>query len=245
MEVISSGEGRELTLTLRGELDHHAAKEAMRKLEWELDAALPSKLTLDFSGVSFMDSSGIAVVMRALKRMRAMGRRRKKCLPPREFSASYRLRRGKRTMKVKPNNYIAIEFPSRSVNEGLARAAVAAFAAQLDPTLDELGDIKTAVSEAVTNAIVHAYPQEIGKIALRACIFDGNLLEITVRDWGCGIADVEKAREPLYTTGGEERSGMGFTIMESFMDSLAVRSKNGKGTVVTMKRRIALRTARR
>ena len=140
-------------------------------------------------------------------------------------------------MKVKPNNYIAIEFPSRSVNEGLARAAVAAFAAQLDPTLDELGDIKTAV--------VHAYPQEIGKIALRACIFDGNLLEITVRDWGCGIADVEKAREPLYTTGGEERSGMGFTIMESFMDSLAVRSKNGKGTVVTMKRRIALRTARR
>ena len=140
-------------------------------------------------------------------------------------------------MKVKPNNYIAIEFPSRSVNEGLARAAVAAFAAQLDPTLD--------VSEAVTNAIVHAYPQEIGKIALRACIFDGNLLEITVRDWGCGIADVEKAREPLYTTGGEERSGMGFTIMESFMDSLAVRSKNGKGTVVTMKRRIALRTARR
>ena len=87
--------------------------------------------------------------------------------------------------------------------------------------------------------------QEIGKIALRACIFDGNLLEITVRDWGCGIADVEKAREPLYTTGGEERSGMGFTIMESFMDSLAVRSKNGKGTVVTMKRRIALRTARR
>ena len=243
MEVISSGEGRELTLTLRGELDHHAAKEAMRKLEWELDAALPSKLTLDFSGVSFMDSSGAPWA--AALRSKTFRRRRKKCLPPREFSASYRLRRGKRAMKVKPNNYIAIEFPSRSVNEGLARAAVAAFAAQLDPTLDELGDIKTAVSEAVTNAIVHAYPQEIGKIALRACIFDGNLLEITVRDWGCGIADVEKAREPLYTTGGEERSGMGFTIMESFMDSLAVRSKNGKGTVVTMKRRIALRTARR
>ena len=139
-------------------------------------------------------------------------------------------------MKVKPNNYIAIEFPSRSVNEGLARAAVAAFAAQLDPTLDELGDIKTAVSEAVTNAIVHAYPQEIGKIALRACIFDGNLLEITVRDWGCGIADVEKAREPLYTTGGEERSGMGFTIMESFMDAVKVRSTPGKGTVVTLAR---------
>ena len=131
-------------------------------------------------------------------------------------------------MKVKPNNYIAIEFPSRSVNEGLARAAVAAFAAQLDPTLDELGDIKTAVSEAVTNAIVHAYPQEIGKIALRACIFDGNLLEITVRDWGCGIADVEKAREPLYTTGGEERSGMGFTIMESAHCALEKRQGYGR-----------------
>ena len=101
------------------------------------------------------------------------------------------------------------------------------------------------MSAAVTTAIVHAYPQEIGKIALRACIFDGNLLEITVRDWGCGIADVEKAREPLYTTGGEERSGMGFTIKESFMDALTVRSKNGKGTVVTMKRRIALRPSRR
>ena len=143
------------------------------------------------------------------------------------------------------NNEVKIEFLSKSENEGSARMAAAALVTPLDPTVEELADIKTAVSEAVTNAIVHAYPQEIGKIALRACIFDGNLLEITVRDWGCGIADVEKAREPLYTTGGEERSGMGFTIMESFMDSLAVRSKNGKGTVVTMKRRIALRTARR
>ena len=148
-------------------------------------------------------------------------------------------------MKTKAENEVTLQVPSRSSNEGFLRSVVACFAAQMDPTLNELEDIKTAVSEAATNAIVHAYPQEIGKIALRACIFDGNLLEITVRDWGCGIADVEKAREPLYTTGGEERSGMGFTSMESFMDSLAVRSKNGKGTVVTMKRRIALRTARR
>ena len=144
----------------------------------------------------------------------------------------------------KSSNYIKLEFLSRSTNEGFARSAVAAFASQLDPTLDELGDIKTAVSEAATNAIVHAYPQEIGKIALRACIFDGNLLEITVRDWGCGIADVEKAREPLYTTGGEERSGMGFTIMGSFMDTLKVRSRPGKGTVVTMRKRIAQRAGR-
>lgn len=148
-------------------------------------------------------------------------------------------------MKVKPNNYIAMEFLSRSVNEGFARTAVAAFAAQLDPTLEEIGDIKTAVSEAVTNAIVHAYPNELGKVSVRASIFDGNVLEIVVRDWGCGIENVEKAREPLYTTGGEERSGMGFTIMESFMDALTVRSKPQKGTVVTMKRKIALRTGRR
>ena len=145
---------------------------------------------------------------------------------------------------MKAENEMTLTFPSRSSNESFARAAVACFAAQLDPTLDELGDIKTAVSEAVTNAIVHAYPQEIGKIALRACIFDGNLLEITVRDWGCGIADVEKAREPLYTTGGEERSGMGFTIMESFMDTVKVRSRPGKGTTVTMRKRFALRVRR-
>ena len=148
-------------------------------------------------------------------------------------------------MKVKPNNYIAMEFLSRSVNEGFARTAVAAFAAQLDPTLEEIGDIKTAVSEAVTNAIVHAYPDELGKISVRAAVFEGNVLEITVRDWGCGIADVEKARQPLYTTGGEERSGMGFTIMDSSMDALIVRSKPQKGTVVTMKRKIAIRSGRR
>ena len=148
-------------------------------------------------------------------------------------------------MKVKPNNYIALEFLSRSVNESFARTATAAFAAQLDPTLDELGDIKTAVSEAVTNAIVHAYPDALGKISLRASIYDGNVLELVVRDWGYGIPDVDKAREPLYTTGGEERSGMGFTIMESFMDALIVRSRPGKGTVVTMKRRIAQRSGRK
>ena len=142
-------------------------------------------------------------------------------------------------------NYMKLEFPARSVNEGFARAAVAAFAAQLDPTLAELGDIKTAVSEAVTNAVVHAYPDALGTVQVRVRILPDERLEITVKDHGVGIADVAQARAPMYTTGGEERSGMGFTIMESFMDSLAVRSKNGKGTVVTMKRRIALRTARR
>ena len=139
---------------------------------------------------------------------------------------------------MKSTNYISLEFLSRSANEGFARAAVASFAAQLDPTLDELGDIKTAVSEAVTNAIVHGYPDTLGRIVVRVRILEENIREIMVRDWGCGIADVPRAREPMFTTGGDERSGMGFTIMESFMDRLTVRSQPGKGTRVTMRRRI-------
>lgn len=138
-------------------------------------------------------------------------------------------------------NSVKMEFLSRSCNESFARTAVACFAAQLDPTLEELGDIKTAVSEAVTNCIVHAYPDTLGKIMLRARLFDDNSIEITVRDWGCGIEDVEKARAPMFTTGGDDRSGMGFTIMESFMDTLKVRSRAGFGTTVTMRRRISVR----
>ena len=140
---------------------------------------------------------------------------------------------------MRAENYITMEFPSRSVNEGFARMAVASFAAQLDPTLEELGDIKTAVSEAVTNAIVHAYPDTLGRIVVKARLLEGGGLEVTVRDWGRGIPDIAKAREPLYTTGGEERSGMGFTIMESFMDTLRVTSKEGQGTKVVMRRRPA------
>lgn len=142
---------------------------------------------------------------------------------------------------MKDTNNIKLEFVSKSANEGFARASVAVFAAQLDPTLDELNDIKTAVSEAVTNCIVHAYPDEIGKIVVKARLFADNSIEITVRDWGLGIRDVDKAREPLFTTGGDERSGMGFTIMESFMDKLRVRSVAGKGTTVVMRRSISVR----
>ena len=138
-------------------------------------------------------------------------------------------------------NYMKLEFPARSVNEGFARAAVAAFAAQLDPTLAELGDIKTAVSEAVTNCIVHAYPETIGPVILRARLLPDNVLDIMVKDRGCGIADLEQACRPMFTTGGEERSGMGITIMESFMDKLTVRSVPGKGTTVQMRKRIAAR----
>ena len=139
---------------------------------------------------------------------------------------------------MKAENYVVLEFLSRSSNESFARMAAAGFAAQLDPTLDELGDIKTAVSEAVTNAIVHAYPDKLGKIVMKMKILEDHILEISIRDWGCGIPDVDRAREPLFTTGGEERSGMGFTIMESFTDRLRVKSVVGKGTTVSMRKRI-------
>ena len=146
---------------------------------------------------------------------------------------------------TRAENYVTIEFLSRSSNESFARVAAAGFAAQLDPTLDELGDIKTAVSEAVTNAIVHGYPDQLGRIAVKLKLLPNNTLEITVRDWGRGIADIQQARQPLFTTGGEERSGMGFTIMESFMDKLTVRSIAGNGTSVQMRKRIAPRLVSR
>ena len=146
---------------------------------------------------------------------------------------------------TRAENYVVLEFLSRSSNEGFARIAAAGFAAQLDPTLDELGDIKTAVSEAVTNAIVHAYPDELGRIVLKLKLLPGNVLELTVRDWGRGIDNVAQARKPLFTTGGSERSGMGFTIMESFMDKLTVKSTPGKGTVVSMRKRIVPRLSGR
>ena len=142
---------------------------------------------------------------------------------------------------MKAIDQVTVTFTSRSANEGFARACAACGAAQLDPTLDEVADVKTAVSEAVTNAIVHAYPDWLGKIILRLRLYEGNELEIQIKDAGVGIPDVEQARTPLYTTGGEERSGMGFTIMESFMDNLKVRSQPGKGTTVTMRKRIARR----
>ncbi len=142
---------------------------------------------------------------------------------------------------MKPVNEAKLTFLSRSANESFARTAAACFAAQLDPTLDEVNDIKTAVSEAVTNCIVHAYPDRLGTVTLRLRLFPDNTLEIVVKDAGVGIDDVEKARKPLFTTGGDDRSGMGFTIMESFMDALKVKSAPGKGTTVTMRRRISRR----
>ena len=147
--------------------------------------------------------------------------------------------------RKKPVDQMSLKIESHSVNESFARVAVSAFAAQQDPTVEEISDIKTAVSEAVTNAIVHAYPDELGKIVMKLRILEGGVLELTVRDWGRGIDDIRQARQPLFTTGGQERSGMGFTIMESFMDRLTVKSAPGKGTTVSMRKRIAPRLSGR
>ena len=144
-------------------------------------------------------------------------------------------------MKQQPGNEVLLRFLSRSANEGFARTAAACFAAQLDPTLEEINDIKTAVSEAVTNCIVHAYPQCLGPVQMRLRLFEDRTVEIVVKDAGVGIEDVERARTPLFTTGSEERSGMGFTIMESCMDQVKVRSRPGKGTTVVRRRKLSSR----
>lgn len=135
---------------------------------------------------------------------------------------------------MKPVNEMRLTFPSRSANEGFARMAVSAFIAALDPTVDELSDIKTAVSEAVTNCVVHGYKEGIGKIYIHAAIYDGGRIRIKIRDRGCGIPDIKLARTPLYSSLGEERAGLGFAVMESFMDKVYVRSKVGVGTTVTL-----------
>ena len=142
---------------------------------------------------------------------------------------------------MKFDNYMILEFPSKSSNEAFARSAVACFAAQMDPTLEELGDIRTAVSEAVTNCIVHAYPEGFGTVILRCRILKDNILDIVIKDKGIGIPDLTQARRPAFTTGGSDRSGMGFTIMESFMTTFEVSSEPGKGTTVHMRRKVKAR----
>ena len=142
---------------------------------------------------------------------------------------------------MKFENYMILEVPSRSANEAFARSAVSCFAAQMDPTIEEIGDIRTAVSEAVTNAIVHGYPDSMGIITLRCRILKDNVLDIVVKDKGVGIPNIEQARQPLFTTGGADRSGMGFTIMESFMTDLDITSSPGKGTTVHMRRKLQRR----
>ena len=144
---------------------------------------------------------------------------------------------------MKMLNQVKITFASRSVNEGFARAALAAFLVQLDPTVPQLADLKTAVSEAVTNCIVHAYPDGIGPITLTAGLYEGGLVRITISDRGVGIEDITKAMEPMYTTGDpSERAGLGFAVMQSFMDKVRVSSTPGKGTRVTLTKRLEARS---
>ena len=135
-------------------------------------------------------------------------------------------------------NQMRLKFDSRSVNEGFARTAVVGFLFSLDPTVEEINDIKTAVSEAVTNSIVHGYKEKIGQIYITVSIYEDFRIVIKVKDNGCGINDIRKAMEPLFTTGGEERSGLGFSVMDSVMDKIKVTSKPDRFTVVTMERRI-------
>lgn len=137
-------------------------------------------------------------------------------------------------MKNKIINEFKMELSSRSVNESFARVVVAAFASQLDPTLEEINDIKTAVSEAVTNCIVHAYKDETGKIYIIVTVYESGLVRIKIRDRGCGIENIRQAMEPLFTTSGGERAGLGFAVMESFTDKVRVRSVVGRGTTVTL-----------
>ena len=138
-------------------------------------------------------------------------------------------------------NKMSLKFESHSVNEAFARQAVGAFVAQLDPTMEELGDIKTVVSEAVTNAIVHGYADKCGFITVTVRLFEGRALELKVKDAGCGIENVEQARQPMFTTGGPERAGLGFAVMESFMDRVKVRSATGRGTRVTLEKKLGRR----
>lgn len=149
-----------------------------------------------------------------------------------------------RTKKSTRANRMRLTLPALSVNEGVARAAVAAFCAQCDPSATELADIKCAVSEAVTNCIVHAYRQTIGVIYITMRIFPGGKIQIRVRDKGCGIENIPQAMEPLFTTGGEERAGLGFAVMQSFMDRLRVTSVLGRGTTVVMEKNIRSRQER-
>ena len=145
---------------------------------------------------------------------------------------------------MKPINEMKLSFEGRSCNEGFARSAVAAFVAVLDPNMEELSDIKTAVSEAVTNCIVHGYRDKIGTVYIHVKIFEGARVSINIKDRGCGIEDVKKAMEPLFTTWNpEERSGLGFAVMQSFMDKVKVTSKPGKGTKVLLVKHLSERNA--
>lgn len=245
-----------LIVKLTGELDHHNAEEMRAKIDDRIDKSNINKLILDFEKVNFMDSSGIGAVVGRYKKMKAkdgsisivnISKNIKKVF---ELSGLFQIIKCYNDVSealecmwwrvlVMYDNKVKIEFESKSQNEGFARVAIAAFASQLDPTIEELTDIKTAISEAVTNSIIHGYENmDNGIIQIEAEIEDRNI-KVTVIDFGKGIFDISKAVEPLYTSRPDlERSGMGFTVMETFMDSMNVESEEGKGTKVVLIKKI-------
>lgn len=234
-----------LAAYLTGEIDHHAAQALRREIDAQIDARMPELLTMDFSGVTFMDSSGVGLILGRGRQMSGLGGRLVVCKTHRIPCAAcwtWRIsitfdRGGGHIMKML--NQVKMTFASRSVNESFSRAALAAFLAQADPTVPQLADIKTAVSEAVTNCIVHAYPDTVGPITMTAVLYEGGNMRITISDKGVGIPDVAKAMEPMYTTGNpDERAGLGFAVMQSFMDRVHVSSAPGRGTRVTMSRHL-------
>ena len=211
------------------ELDHHGAEKIRREADQLMGSRRVKQVIFDFRETVFMDSAGIGMIMGRYKLMQSLGFTR---IPHRQPG------RCMEGTDMGYENEMKIEFDSRSCNEGFIRVAVSAFMTQLNPTLEEVADVKTAVSEAVTNCIVHAYDGKVEKITV-SCHIEGNALCLSVKDTGCGIPDIEKAMEPLFTTRPEmERSGMGFAFMEAFMDEVHVESTPGHGTTVSMRKEI-------
>ena len=233
---------------LAGEIDHDAAQGLRIQLDDALLTRSPRILVMDLGGVGFMDSSGIGLILGRQRCARTLGGSLRIQHAPEQLRRVLQLASIPCTepggevsggIEMKAENSAKIQFDSLSANEAFARGAAAAFLARYDPTVPQLADIKTAVSEAVTNCIVHAYPDAIGPVTLSIAVYPERLVKITVTDKGIGIPDVEKAMEPLFTTGNpEERSGLGFAVMQSFMDKVKVSSQPGKGTRVVLTKRL-------
>ena len=223
---------------LAGEIDHDAAQNLRIQLDDALLARTPKTLVLDLGGVGFMDSSGVGLILGRQRCARSLGGTLRIQHAPEQLRRVLRLANIPCTdagMKMKAENTTRIQFDSLSVNEAYARGAAAAFLARYDPTVPQLADLKTAVSEAVTNCIVHAYPDRVGPITMTVSVYPGRVVRIVIADKGVGIPDIPRAMEPLFTTGNpEERSGLGFAVMQSFMDKVSVRSAPGRGTRVTL-----------
>ena len=232
MSVSINAKGELLTVMLEGEIDHHTAKTIREQIDEAIEFNMPSLLILDFGRVSFMDSSGIGLVMGRYRILQKNNAKMNLVNLPSNIYKVMKLAGIERLAKIE----------KELTNESFARSIVSAFASQLDPTIEEISDIKTAVSEAVTNCIVHAYANTKGDIYITGEFFDNGLIRIKIRDKGCGIEDIKRAMEPLYSSQGGERAGLGFSVMESFMDGLRVTSKVGKGTTVTMRKMLGVKS---